>query len=124
MRPSDQSPSGALSLQETGSKDKGTPNLVRGSVQNADLEVPFPPNNRPIINPSPWSLPPPFKVRAGDGVVTERMRKVFCAATGCPIVALRTCIVPTPASFGESRESLDARRAELKRAGHRFDASR
>lgn len=120
VRSPDQSPSGALPLQQTGNEDKGTPSLVRGSVQNADLGVPFLPNTRPIINPSSLSLPPPFMVRAGDTVVSERMRKAFCAATGVPIVPLRTCIIPTPASFGESRESLEARRAKLKGAGHRL----
>ena len=60
-------------------------------------------------------------IGTSDAVVNEWMRKAFCAETGRPFVPLRSHIIPTPASFGESRESLEARRAELKRAGHRFD---
>ena len=117
-------PSNALSLQETGHEDKGTRNPVPGSVQHAGLEVSacsFPPNIRPISNPRSWSLPPPFMVRTSDAAVNDRMRKAFCAETGRPFAPLRTHSIPTPASFGESRESLDARRAELKRAGRRLD---
>jgi hypothetical protein len=118
----DQSPSSALLLQETDKKAKDAPNIARDSVKNTDPEesaFSFPPNTRPIIEPCSWSRPPPFSVQAGDAVVNERIRKAFCAATRRPLVPLRSCIMPTPASFGESRESLEACRAEFKRAGYR-----
>lgn len=118
-----QSPSNALLLQETDNKAKDTPNIVRGSVKNADLKesaFSFPPYIRQIIEPCAWSRPPRFLVQAGDAVVNERLRKAFCAATRRPLVLLRSFTIPTPASFGESRESLEAYRAELKRAGYRF----
>ena len=110
--------------QETGNEDKGIPNLVRDSVKTADLEVSalsFPPDIRPIINPRSWSRPPRFTVGASDVVVNERIRKAFCAETRRPLVPLRSYPIPTPASFGESRKSLEARRAKLKRAGYRFE---
>ena len=119
----DQAPSSALLLQETGNEDKGTPNLVRDSVKNEVSAFSFPPSIRPIIHPRSWSRPPPFMVGAGDVVVNERIRKAFCAETRFPLVPLRSYSIPTPASFGESRVSLEARRAKLKRAGYRFDLS-
>ena len=122
--PPDQAPSSALSLQQTDIEDKGTPNLARDSVKNAGSEVSAfssPPNIRPIINPRSWSRPPPFVVGADDTVVNERIRKAFCAETRLPFVPLRSYTIPTPASFGENRASLEARRARLKSAGYRFD---
>ena len=127
VRTLDQSPSSALPLQGTGSEDKGTPDLVRDPAKDTDVEASafsFVPNIRSITQPCSVSRPPRFMVRDGDAAVNERMRKAFCAETRRPLVPLRSYSIPTPASFGEGRESLEARRARLKRAGHRFDPSR
>lgn len=119
----DQSPSSTLLPQETGIKGKGTLNTVRDSEKKAEqvsFAFSFSPNTRPIIEPCSWSRPPQFSVQAGEAVVNERIRKAFCAAIRCPLVPLRSHTIPTPASFGESTESLEVRRAELKRAGYRL----
>ena len=120
----DQSSSGALLPRNSGSNAKGTPNIMQDSgkkVALAESAFSFPPNIRLIIEPRSLSRPPPLLIQAGDAVVDERARKAFCASIHRPIVPLRSYIMPTPASFGESRETLEARRAELKRADYRFD---
>lgn len=120
----DQSPSSALLPQDSDSKAKGTPNIIRDSgkkVALTEFAFSFPPDIRLIIEPRSLSRPPPLLIQAGDAVVDERARKAFCASIHRPIVPLRSYTIPTPASFGEIRESLEARRAELKRADYRFD---
>lgn len=119
--PPDQSLSNASSLRETDTKDKGAIDTVRDSEKKVEQvgSLSSPPNIRRIIEPLPWSRPPQFSVQYGEAIVNERLRKAFCAEIGCPLVPLRSHIIPTTTSFGETRESLEARRAELKSAGYR-----
>jgi hypothetical protein len=91
-------------------------------IEQDDFAFSFLPNVRQVIEPHSWSRPPHFLVQAGDAIVNERLRKAFCAEIRRPLVLLRSYTIPTPASFGESRESLEVRRAETKRAGYRFDS--
>lgn len=119
--PPEQSLSNASSLRNTGTKDEGAIDTMRDSEKKVEHvgSLSSSPNIRRIIEPLPWSRPPRFSVKNGEAIVNERLRKAFCAEIGCPLVPLRSHIIPTPASFGETRESLDARRAELKSAGYR-----
>ena len=116
--------SSTLSPPETGTENKFALDILPDSEKKAEQVGPtlsVPPNVRPIIEPYPWSRPPRFMVQAGDAIVNERLRKAFCAEIRRPLVPLRSHTIPTPASFGETKESLEARRSEFKRAGYRFD---
>jgi hypothetical protein len=120
----DQAPSSGPSPQQTDLKHEATTDGVldfNKTAEKAKFTFTFPPDVRLVTEPSPWSRPPIFLVQDGDAIVNERIRKAFCAESCSPLVLLRAYKIPTPASFGESRESLDARRAELKKAGLRFD---